>query len=290
MDRLPKILEDMKAKGVSPNVITYSTMIKGHCQSGDVPTAFAILEEMKTVGHLKPDEIMYNSLIDGCAQSGLLEDGLRLLEEMQAGGVNPSNFTLSILVKLLNRARMLDQAFTLVETITTKYKFQPNVHVYTNLVQACISNQALTRGLSILEQMVQENVAPDNRTYSILVRACISRGLFEKAVGLLKGALGLPDAPSALRNSAAACPYLDHTLVNEALVGLADRGHSKNLAVPLLSSIRQNAPNVRIDNFTQQKVASDGSPSMSRGGPSFGTNGSDTRPWRSNGKSKGKGN
>merc|ERR1719197_2322500 len=99
-------------------------MLKGHCQSGDMQTAFLILDQMRKDAHLKPDEIMYNSLLDGCAQSNLVNEGLRLLREMQTEGIQPSNFTLSILVKLLNRARKLDQAFALVEEIPQKYNFR----------------------------------------------------------------------------------------------------------------------------------------------------------------------
>ena len=155
----------------------------------DISAAFSVLEEMRRETKLKPDEIMYNSLLDGCAQNNLVDQCLHLVDEMQREGVKPSNFTLSILVKLMNRARKLNQAFSLVEEITHKYNFQPNVHVYTNLVQACIANQALPRGVALLEKMVQEGIAPDNRTYSILVRASISRGLYDQAVGLLRGAL-----------------------------------------------------------------------------------------------------
>merc|ERR1719409_2014568 len=181
MENLTKILEDMKMHRVKPNLITYSTMLKGHCQNGNIQGGFSILEQMRKETHLKPDEIMYNSLLDGCAQNSLVDEGLRLLEEMQHQGVQPSNFTLSILVKLMNRARRLDQAFAIVEEITKKYNFKPNVHVYTNLVQACASNQQLPRGMNILEQMIKERIVPDSRTYSILVRSSISRGLFEQA-------------------------------------------------------------------------------------------------------------
>merc|ERR1719162_2621353 len=198
MDHLPKILADMKTNRIKPNLITYSTMLKGHCQNGDIQTAFQILEAMKKDAHLKPDEIMYNSLMDGCAQNNLVDEGLNLLEEMQTQGVAPSNFTLSILVKLMNRARRLDQAFAVVAEITKKYKFRANVHVYTNLVQACVSNQHLPRGMGVLEEMIAERIVPDNRTYAVLIRANISKGLYEQAVGLLKGALGLKDAPTYL--------------------------------------------------------------------------------------------
>merc|ERR1719454_855191 len=256
MDHLPKISEDMKTNHVQPNVITYSTMLKGHCQNGNIQEGFAILEQMKKDAHLKPDEIVYNSLLDGCAQNSLVDEGLRVLEEMQKEGVQPSNFTLSILVKLMNRARRLEQAFTLVEQITKKYRFRPNVHVYTNLIQACVSNQQLPRGMTILEQMVKERIAPESRTYAILVRGSIFKGMFEQAVGLLRGALGLQGALPFLQQRGAACPNLDYAVVNEALASLAERGHAQDLAVPLLSTIRQNAPKVRIDSATQRKVMS----------------------------------
>merc|ERR1719158_346239 len=270
MENLTKILEDMKAANARPNVITYSTMLKGHCQNGNIQAGFAILDQMKKDAHLKPDEIMYNSLLDGCAQNNLVDEGLRLLEEMQGEGVAPSNFTLSILVKLMNRARRLDRAFSIVEEITKKYNFRPNVHVYTNLVQACASNQQLPRGMKVLEQMIQERVVPGSRTYEILVRGCIFKGLFEQAIGLLRGALGLPGALPFLQQRCAACPNLDYAIVNEALASLADRGHAQDLAVPLLSIIRQSAPKVRIDAATQRKVMS----------PCLASDGGSQRPWR----------
>jgi len=184
--------------------------------------------------------------------------------------VYPSNFTLSILVKLMSRARRLEQAFSLVEDITKKYNFWPNVHVYTNLVQACIFNQQPLRGLSVLEEMVVGRIAPDGRTYAILLRACLSRGMLDQAAGLLAGALGVPGALPFLQKPIAACPSLDYALVNDVLGSLADRGRAKDLAVPLLQNIKQNNPKVRIDAATQRKVMA----------PCVGNDGSATRhPW-----------
>jgi len=150
MERIPAIVGEMKEAQIKPNLITYSTMIKGHCQLGDIQTGLAILHELKTETTLKPDEIMYNSLLDGCAKNNLVEEGLRLLRQMQDEGVQPSNYTLSILVKLMNRARKLDGAFDHVEEITRRYGFRANAHVYANLVQACVFNKQLIRCISTL--------------------------------------------------------------------------------------------------------------------------------------------
>merc|ERR1719247_25546 len=55
MDRVPELLEDMKASRprVEPDVITYSTIVKGYCMSGDVDKAFQVLQEMKRDGKPK---------------------------------------------------------------------------------------------------------------------------------------------------------------------------------------------------------------------------------------------
>ena len=71
MDHLPKILQDMRKHHVDPNIVTYSTIIKGHCTAGEIKVAFQVLKEMKQDTRLKPDEIMYNSLLDGCAKNNV---------------------------------------------------------------------------------------------------------------------------------------------------------------------------------------------------------------------------
>jgi len=254
MDRVPEIIDDMKRQGVRANLITYSTMLKGHCQMGDIQRGFAILEEMqKDSAKPKPDEIMYNSLLDGCAQNNLVEEGLGLVEKMQKEGIQPSNYTLSLLVKLMSRARKLDTAFTLVEDLTRTFNFRPNVHVYTNLIQACVSNRQLPKAMATLEQMVRERVQPDNRTCTVLVRASLQQGLVEQAVQLLRSALGLHGGLQQLARAQqyAVCPTLVPMLVEETLSQLCERGKMQELGEPLLSDIKQNKPHFRV-NFSMQ--------------------------------------
>merc|ERR1719174_249865 len=114
MGRVPALLEDMRKMQAEPDLITYSTLVKGYCLEGSVDQAFRLLEDMKSKGELRPDEIMYNSILDGCAKQQRVDEALSVLEEMQAAGIPPSNYTLSILVKLLGRTRRLNQAFKIV--------------------------------------------------------------------------------------------------------------------------------------------------------------------------------
>jgi len=258
MDQVPGIVKDMKDSGIEPNVITYSTMLKGHCHAGDIQSAFLILEDMKKNTKLKPDEIMYNSLLDGCALNNLVHEGMKLLTQMENEGVKPSNFTLSILVKMMNRSRKLDEAFNIVSRITEQYRFKPNVHVYTNLIQACVSNRHLHRGVETLNQMVKERIQPDNRTYTVLVRGCVAASQLEQAVGILRAGLGLPEPLSQFQGPQAQsityCSQLNYSLVSELLVALAENGRANSLALPMLEDLRKYRPHVRVESSVQRHI------------------------------------
>merc|ERR1719460_615727 len=219
---------------------------------GDIQTGFSILEQMKKEGRGRPDEIMYNSLLDGCAVNNLVDEGLKLLEEMQREGVKPSNFTLSILAKMMSRSRNLDGAFAIVEDIAKKHRIRPNVHVYTNLIQACISKRALDRAMQTLERMATERVQLDGRTYTLLVRGCLQAGRPEDAAGLLRAALRLPRPIPILAGLPPANVSLDAAFVNEAIVGLAQCGRPEDLAAPLVADVRRHHPRIRIELGTQR--------------------------------------
>jgi pentatricopeptide repeat protein len=192
MDRAGKLLEDMKESCIEPDIITYSTIVKGYCLQGDVDRAFKVLEDMKSDGKFSPDEIMYNSILDGCAKQHRVEEALRVLEEMRTSGIGPSNYTLSILVKLLGHARRLGQAFRMVEDLSSQNGFRPNIQVYTCLVQACVLNKRLERALALHDTMVADaGCVADEKFYAVLARGCLQLHQPSKAVDVVRAAYRL---------------------------------------------------------------------------------------------------
>jgi len=192
MDRASMLLEDMKESFVEPDVITYSTIIKGYCAVGEVDRAFYVLSEMRADSKFVPDEIMYNSILDGCAKQQRVEEALRLLDEMKATGICPSNYTLSILVKLLGHARRLNQAFQMVEDLSCQNGVRPNVQVYTCLVQACTLNRRLERALALHDAIVADpGCALDDKFYGVLARSCLQLHQPLKAAEVVRAAFQL---------------------------------------------------------------------------------------------------
>merc|ERR1719321_933524 len=192
MSHASDLLEDMRESCVEPDIITYSTIVKGYCLEGDVDRAFSVLEDMKSDDKFAPDEIMYNSILDGCAKQHRVDDALKLLDEMKSTGVIPSNYTLSILVKLLGHSRRLSQAFKLVEELSQQHGFRPNVQVYTCLVQACLLNRRLEKAVALHDTMVAESCRTDEKFYTVLARGCLQLHQPLKAVEVVRAAYHLP--------------------------------------------------------------------------------------------------
>jgi pentatricopeptide repeat protein len=96
LDAVPHLLQD---------IVTYTTLVKCFCAVGDIDQALNLLQQMEEDGRIAPDEVMYNSLLDGCAKQHRSEDAWKLLKRMSAAGIVPSNYTLSIMVKLLGRSQ-----------------------------------------------------------------------------------------------------------------------------------------------------------------------------------------
>jgi len=193
MDRLPSLLEEMKkaVPPAEPDLVTYSTIVKGYCNSGRFDQALKIVEDMQSDGNLVPDEVMYNSLLDGCAKEHRSNDAIKLLDDMRKNRVAPSNYTLSMIVKLMGRCRRLNQAFSIIEDLSREYGLKVNIQVYTCLIQACFNNRQASKAVALHDQILKEGLLPDEMTYSALVKGCVHAGLVDKAVQLTRCAYGL---------------------------------------------------------------------------------------------------
>jgi pentatricopeptide repeat protein len=227
LKRIPKLLEDMRAATppIEPDMITYSTIIKGYCCAGDLDKSLTLLKEMEAGGQFLADEVMYNSLLDGCAKQQRLEEALSLLKRMRKANIAPSNYTLSIMIKLLGRSKRLTQAFEMLKDMTANNAFRPNIQVYTCLMQACFHNKQLGQALALHDKCVDENCKLDEMAYTSLARGCIQAGALDKAVQVVRCANAIPG--HGLRIAAGPAPGIDARCVED----LVKKLHSSGKAV-----------------------------------------------------------
>jgi pentatricopeptide repeat protein len=191
MAQATALFRRMEEDGIMPNTITYSNLVKGFCRHGDLVEAFRAFHEMLRRG-LSADTVILNTLLDGCVRHSRFELADRFLEEMPKYEVEPSNFTLSIVVKMWGKRRQLDQAFKAVRDATAHNSNAKRVDALVGacLVGACTHNGDFDRALEALEE-IKANPridGPCSSTYSNLVCGLVRSRLPQNHLEAIRGA------------------------------------------------------------------------------------------------------
>eukprot|EP00746_Dinoflagellata_sp_MGD_P048816 gnl/MRDRNA2_/MRDRNA2_221127_c0_seq1.p1 gnl/MRDRNA2_/MRDRNA2_221127_c0~~gnl/MRDRNA2_/MRDRNA2_221127_c0_seq1.p1 ORF type:complete len:308 (+),score=35.44 gnl/MRDRNA2_/MRDRNA2_221127_c0_seq1:2-925(+) len=169
------VIDDMLACQGQPDIITYSVLIKANCAMRNLRSlqnAMSLFEHLREEG-LALDEITFNVLLNGCSKNFRVDHAETVFAYMRVLGVRPSNITLSILVKLYGKAKMLDKAMEIMSIGEHDYKLEPNLFVYTCLIQACVQNTQVDRGWNVFRSMQNKGIEPDAITYGALIHGCV---------------------------------------------------------------------------------------------------------------------
>jgi pentatricopeptide repeat protein len=105
---------------LQPDLITFSTLLKGYCHAGELDKALQVIEAIKSRG-LICDELVYNTLMEGCVKANDTSAGVGLFEEMVTSGLRPSNITYSILARLYSRGGYEENASEAVAQLCAQH-------------------------------------------------------------------------------------------------------------------------------------------------------------------------
>merc|ERR1719436_897407 len=151
-------------RGVNPDLITYSILIKANCDSHRLEEAFKLLETMLEYG-LRPDEVVFNNLLGGCCKESNAELGKRLYKEMVAAGVRPSNATFSILIRLYSQCKLLDEAVEMLRLEPAKHKVDVEARLFSQLIQCCIRARQGRRAIDVYEMMLAHSTSSASASF-----------------------------------------------------------------------------------------------------------------------------
>jgi pentatricopeptide repeat protein len=216
LDQAMRVYEQMsndRDKGVSPDLITFSILIKANCDGGRVSEALGLLRTMKALA-LCPDEVVFNNLLGGCVRDNNPELAKRLYNEMIEGGIRPSNATFSILIRLYAQSKLLDEAVEMLKKEPEARKVEPESRLYVQLAQACLRERQGRRALEVYKLMIERNV-PTAAMHGSLLGMCSKLNMLDTAAEILSlasetnGRIDVRDAmhlrESAVRKRKPAC-------------------------------------------------------------------------------------
>jgi pentatricopeptide repeat protein len=184
VDQAMRVYDQMlNERSMLPDLITFSILIKANCDVDRLGEALKLLEKMLAQG-LRPDEVVFNNLLAGCARQSNAELGKRLYLDMTASGIRPSNATFSILIRLYQQSKLLEDAVEMLRTEPTKHKVNPEPRLFLQLIQSCIRDRQGRRAVEVYQMMTEHSV-PQVAAHSSIISTCVKLNMYDTAAEIL---------------------------------------------------------------------------------------------------------
>ncbi|CAK9183949.1 unnamed protein product [Ilex paraguariensis] len=119
MGKARQVFDYMIQRGLTPDVVTYTRMLKGYCHVRCLQEACGLFRDMKA-RCIEPDVICYTALIDSHCKSDNLQDAEGLFNEMIDRGLEPDIVTYTVLLCGYFRQGYVDRAVILFDEMSSK--------------------------------------------------------------------------------------------------------------------------------------------------------------------------
>ncbi|KAH8554200.1 hypothetical protein BGW37DRAFT_421674 [Umbelopsis sp. PMI_123] len=218
-----KVLQDMKRRGLTPNIYTYNTMMGVYKAVKDSGRAIALLRDMQQQ-EIQPDVNTYNTLISLLSSNSEYDKARSLYKDMEQRGIQPNQYTLSTLLKIAasthderlgnnvlqyiydnettNRETdvttfnsmllflseipgSFEKLFELYSTANSRFPhLQFDIITYNTMLDACLKQNSPSEGVKIMEDLSQAGHKPDVITYGIIIDAQARSNNIDEAMAL----------------------------------------------------------------------------------------------------------
>ncbi|CAK7342944.1 unnamed protein product [Dovyalis caffra] len=170
---------EMRAKGIMPTKISYTTLMKAFALSGQPKLANKVFDEMFKDPRVKADLIAWNMLVEGYCRLGLVEAAKKVIQRMKENGFHPDVSTYGSLANGISLARKPGEALLLWKEVKERWEvkkegesfesdsspppLKPDEELLGTLADICVRAAFFQKALEIVACM-EENGIPPNKT------------------------------------------------------------------------------------------------------------------------------
>jgi len=187
-EKMDEIFKSIKSKELKnpefkPNVITYSTILKGLTKSNKHNQAVELYNQLKN-SDMNVDEIFFNTMADYYSRKKNTEKCLEILNDMKKLKIIRSSVIYSIVIKLYSQSGDEINALKIYEEMVNE-NIKPTLITYTTIMQMFIKQKKLDKALDIFFEMRRNKIHIDMVTYNFIINGCSFNKKLEKAIELL---------------------------------------------------------------------------------------------------------
>ncbi|KAF9350311.1 hypothetical protein BGX26_011487 [Mortierella sp. AD094] len=177
--RIEKLLLEMKARGVKPDVVTYGKLIHQYVLLRDIEQAEMLLHEMVKSG-ISPNGFALNTLMNGFTLIEDMDKAVELFRRMRKYGVEADATTFTTLIKGYANMKLYSLAQDFANSLQQQSpRIRMDQYCLNTLMQLAQKSHQPGMALDFFEMMRGRGIEPDKVTYTILINA-LSREFVDK--------------------------------------------------------------------------------------------------------------
>ncbi|KAI4353101.1 hypothetical protein L6164_002075 [Bauhinia variegata] len=177
-------LQKMAETGCSPNVVTYTTLIKAFMESKKVSEAFCFLKAMECSGHV-PDLILCNVLIDCLSKVGRYQDAIEVFLSLSKQNIAPDAYTFSFVLSTI----CLSRRFTLLPKLVGGHIIDADLVFFNSLLRYFCKAGFPSLAMELYNDMIDRGFTPDKCSFARLLSGLFVARRVDEAVDLYHGIL-----------------------------------------------------------------------------------------------------
>ncbi|GAB4856729.1 hypothetical protein Ancab_014643 [Ancistrocladus abbreviatus] len=171
---------EMRARGITPTKISYTTLMKAFALSGQPKLANKVFDEMLKDPRVKVDQVAWNMLVEGYCRLGLVEEAKKVVQTMREHGFYPDVATYGSLANGIALARKPGEALLLWNEIKERCRtedkkgshslspptLKPDEGLLDTLADVCIRAAFFRKALEIVACMEENGISPNKTKFS----------------------------------------------------------------------------------------------------------------------------
>ncbi|GMH22505.1 hypothetical protein Nepgr_024348 [Nepenthes gracilis] len=158
---------------VRRDIVSWSTVISGHSQSGYGEEAFRLLSWMRRE-RTEPTEFAVSSVLSVCGNMAILEQGRQLHAYVQKTGLEHTSMTRSALINMYSKCGSIKEASQIFNAVTNN-----DIVSWTAMINGYAEHGHSQEAIEIFQKIPQAGLKPDSITFIGVLTACSHAGLVD---------------------------------------------------------------------------------------------------------------
>ncbi|KAH6831338.1 hypothetical protein C2S53_010991 [Perilla frutescens var. hirtella] len=218
----------LQALCYEPNVVTFTTLLKGLCLDDKVIEAEQLFSKLLALNLCEPDEVTINTLINGLCKGGYTSRACDLLELLETTSCKPNANAYNALIDGLCKDERVEDALRLLHNMIDN-GILPDVGTYSSMIHGlcgvgrckdvkCLFNEMgnMKKAEDVMEVMIRQNISPDVATYNSLIDGYCSQRQMDKAKEIFHSVVDQGLEPDIITYNSLIKGYCTNGKVDEA--------------------------------------------------------------------------